>query len=364
MSEKKYFTGLNYTLGNEDTTVEIKLVQAYRPKAVFAVCGSGGRSLPLAENGVEDLALSDLSLEQLYLAKLRMVTYRELQYEEFLLFWGYFPYAENNFFESRKKIFERLSLDKDVRDYFDNIFKDNNFTSILYTGKWEKTFQVLAKITRAIMGRDYDRILRFDSLKAQQDYYKNEFPMTRWKTVLFLVGNKTMFNALLYKGNFIEKNIPENHFQFYRNAFERLFTKSLAQKSFFVNLCFYGKIQSLQGVPVEAGKDSFERIKNFKGQIHYLNQDMLLHLKSGDRKYDFLSLSDVPSYFKGDLERNFMQMIRPGLNPGAIVINRYYLRIPECDLSGFTEITGKHQNIIEEELVQMYTIKIYQYTPV
>jgi len=364
MSEKKYFKGLNYTLGNEDTTVEYQLVKDYLPKSVFSVCGSGGRSLPLAGSSVSDLALSDLSHEQLLLAKLRYSTYSELEYEDFLKFWGYFPYADDNFCDSRKKIFEKLNIDQDVREYFQNIFDENGFVSVLYTGKWERTFQMLAKITRTLMGRHFDRILRFDDLTAQKEYYRNEFPINRWKAVLFLVGNKTMFNALLYKGHFIEKNIPEGHFEFYQKAFERLFTRSLAQKSFFIQLCFYGKIKTLPGVPIEAQKEVFLGVKRFQGKVHYLNVDLVDHLKKGDKKYDFLSLSDVPSYFSGDLEKNFMQLIRPGLCPGAIVVNRYYLRIPDCDLSHFTDITDKHRNLVEQELVQMYTIKIYQYTPV
>lgn len=363
MSEKKYFKGLNYTLGNEDTTLEIELVKHYKPTAVFAVCGSGSRSLPLAQESVKELALSDLSNEQLLLAKLREATYKELDFDEFSLFWGYYPYGDNNFCETRKKIFERLNIDGDVRDYFRQIFEANQYVSVLYTGKWEKTFQVLAKIARILMGQDYDHILRFDDLGAQQSYYREAFPMKRWRAVLFLVGNKTLFNALLYKGSFIEKNIPESHFDFYFQAYERLFTRTLAQNSFFVQLCFYGKINSLAGVPVEAKKDVLEAVKSFKGTFHYLNEDLVEHLQSGSRQYDFLSLSDVPSYFKGELERDFMQKIRPGLKAGAIIVNRYYLRIPDCDLSGFTDITSKHQKLIDSELVQMYTIKIYQYTP-
>jgi S-adenosylmethionine-diacylglycerol 3-amino-3-carboxypropyl transferase len=363
MSETKYFTGLNYTLGNEDTTVEIKLAEVYKPKSVFAVCGSGGRSLPLAMESVESLTLSDLSEEQLMLAELRLSTYKEFSYDDFLKFWGYFPYSDDNYCDSRKSLFEKLSLTKKTRDYFQDIYSAVEFQSILYSGKWERTFQILAKITRVLMGKDFDRILRFDNLKAQQDYYKNEFPINRWKAVLFLVGNKTLFNALLYKGSFIEKNIQDSHFDFYFKAYERLFTRSLAQNSFFVQLCFYGKIMSINGVPVEAGRKSFERVKGYKGSVQYLKTDLIEHLKKGDVKHDFLSLSDVPSYFKGELEKNFMQMIRPGLNEGAIVINRYYLRVPDCDLRGYTDITDKHRNLVDSELVQMYDIRIYQYTP-
>lgn len=361
MSEKKYFKGLNYTLGNEDTTVEIALVKHYLPKAVFAVCGSGGRSLPLMQEGVEDLSLADLSPEQLLLSKLRAATYKDLSWQDFMLFWGYYPYADDNFCEARKKIFQNLTLDQDVRDYFGHLFLENGFTSVLYSGKWESTFQVLAKICRAFLGRDFDRILRFDSLEAQVAYYRNEFPMARWKAVLFLVGNKTLFNALLYKGSFIEKNIPEGHFDFYFKAYEKLFTKSLAQKSFFVQLCFYGKIQSLAGVPIEAQETTFLEVKNSKANLHYFNTDMIEHLSRGEKRYDFLSLSDVPSYFKGELEAQFMQKIKPGLRNGAIVVNRYYLRVPECDLSGFTDISAEHQELIEAELVGMYRIKIYRF---
>jgi S-adenosylmethionine-diacylglycerol 3-amino-3-carboxypropyl transferase len=56
---QKYFTGLNYTLGNEDTSVEIGLVAKFKPKSIFSVCGSGGRALPLCGEAF-DLSLSDL----------------------------------------------------------------------------------------------------------------------------------------------------------------------------------------------------------------------------------------------------------------------------------------------------------------
>lgn len=360
---QKYFTGLNYTLGNEDTTVEIELVKHYRPKNVFSVCGSGGRALPLCSNDVELLTLSDLSKEQILLAKLREATYKQLDHEEFLCFWGYFPYADDNFCESRKKIFLKLSISDDVREFFDQVFHEINYSSVLYLGKWERTFQVLAKISQTIMGVNFDKIMRFDDLDAQKKYYREEFPITRWKAVLFLVGNKTLFNALLYKGSFIEKNIPDSHYEFYFKAYDRLFTRSVAQNSFFLQLCFYGKIKSLAGVPVEAKKEAHERISGANTRTQYITEDLVAHLNKGSQKYDFLSLSDVPSYFRDDLEKNFMQMIKPGLNRGAIVVNRYYLRNPDCDLTGFSDITQEHEKLISEELVQMYNIKIYRYNP-
>lgn len=359
---EKYFTGLNYTLGNEDTSVEIALVKQYKPQSIFTVCGSGGRSLPLCGDA-QNVSLSDLSKEQLLLAKLREATYKQLGHEEFLSFWGYFPYADNNYCESRKNIFKKLDLPDDVRNFFQEVFKEIYFKSLLYLGKWERTFSILAKIIRARLGKDFDKILRFDDLEDQRNYYKNKFPHKRWKAIIFLLGNKALFNALLYKGDFIEKNIPQSHFAHYDNAFKKLFTQDIAQKSFFLHLVLHGKINSLAGVPVEASLETHQRIAASKSKISYLNEDLVTHLSSGQNSYDFLSLSDVPSYFKGDLEHNFMQTIRPSLKPGAIVVNRYYLRKSNCNLAGFVDISKEHSELIASEKVQMYDICIYLYEP-
>lgn len=358
-----YFSGLNYTLGNEDTSVEIELIKKLKPKKIFSICGSGGRSLPLMHSGASDIALADLSREQLMLAELRYATYKEFNHEEFLLFWGYYPFSNDNDTGRRKELFSKLTLKSETLVFFTNVFNEINFESLLYLGKWERTFAVFAKANRVLMGLDYDKILRFDNLEDQIKYYKTEFPIKRWKVLIHILGNKTMFNALLYKGDFITKNSPLSHFDYYFQAFERLFTKDLAQKSFFLQLCFYGKIKSLAGVPVEANKESFLRIHDSTTAVHYLQEDFVTNLSRGEVQYDFLSLSDVPSYFQGDLERDYMQKIKPGLAAGAIVVVRYYLRKAECVLDGFVDITDSHLSIIELEKVQMYDIRIYQYLP-
>jgi S-adenosylmethionine-diacylglycerol 3-amino-3-carboxypropyl transferase len=360
---QKYFSGLNYTLGNEDTSVEIEMIKALKPVNVFSICGSGGRSLPLMHEKAEVLSLSDLSKEQLRLAELRLATYRELTHEQFLMFWGYYPYSDDNNSTSRKKLFAQVTLNPETREFFTQVFTEINFDSLLYLGKWERTFAVFAKVNRVLLGADYDRILRFDNLAEQTEYYRTKFPMKRWKALIQILGNKAMFNALLYKGDFITKNSPLSHFDYYFQSFERLFTRDLAQKSFFLQLCFYGKVKSLLGVPVEAQKENFERVNRSKTKVDYVQEDFVSYLAKGEKQYDFLSLSDVPSYFQGDLEKEFMQRIKPGLKPGAVLVSRYYLRKSECDLSGYVDITEEYREVIDLEKVQMYDIRVYKYQP-
>jgi S-adenosylmethionine-diacylglycerol 3-amino-3-carboxypropyl transferase len=360
---QKYFSGLNYTLGNEDTSVEIEMIKALKPVNVFSICGSGGRSLPLMHSNAEVLSLSDLSKEQLRLAELRLATYRELTHEQFLMFWGYYPYSDDNNSTSRKKLFTQVTLNPETREFFTQVFTEINFDSLLYLGKWERTFAVFAKVNRVLLGADYDRILRFDNLAEQTEYYRTKFPMKRWKALIQILGNKAMFNALLYKGDFITKNSPLSHFDYYFQSFERLFTRDLAQKSFFLQLCFYGKVKSLLGVPVEAQKENFERVNHSKTKVDYVQEDFVSYLAKGEKQYDFLSLSDVPSYFQGDLEKEFMQKIKPGLKPGAVLVSRYYLRKSECDLTGYIDITEEYREVIDLEKVQMYDTRVYKYQP-
>lgn len=358
---QKYFNSLNYTLGNEDTTTEVEMIKKLNPNHIFSVCGSGGRSIPLVHAKAQKLYLCDLSEYQLMLAELRFETYKNLSHEEFLIFWGYCPYGNVDYAKKREEIFQTLNLKSETKTFFSELFSELQFESLLYLGKWEKTFQVLAKICNALLGKKtIEKLFSFRTLSDQVRYYREDFPMYKWKMVLFLLGNKSVFNALLYKGDFIRKNDPDTHYQYYFNAFDRLFTTTLARESFFLNLCFFGKLQFHEGNPVESNAESLERVKKYKGEIYYKKQDMISFLKSGEEKFDFLSLSDVPSYFSGDVEKNYLQMIKPSLNPKALVVVRYYLRKCEADFSGYVDVTNEYTDLIRHEKVQMYKFCIYQ----
>lgn len=99
------------------------------------------------------------------------------------MFWGYYPYADNNHKSQRKELFSAVTLTPESRDFFSRVFNEIDFDSLLYLGKWERTFAVFAKLNRALLGADFDRILRFDNLDDQVEYYKTKFPMKRWKAL-------------------------------------------------------------------------------------------------------------------------------------------------------------------------------------
>ncbi|EQC43664.1 PF11899 family protein [Bacteriovorax sp. BSW11_IV] len=360
---KKYFSELNYSLGNEDTRLEVAMVKKLSPKNIFAIAGCGSRALPLVLDGVKRLVCADVSQNQLYITELRRETIRHFTFQDFLLFWGFPPYGSYDYSHKRRELFYTLSLSDEANVYFLELFKDNGWKSILYLGKWEKTFKVLAKINRSILGKNYDRIFNFYHIGDQARYYENDFPFKKWQMVLFVLGNKAMFNALLYKGDFIKKNVSESYLDYYQNAFEHLMTEQLARESYFMHLCFFGEISHADGNPVEATEENFNTVKKnlAEAKVDLVATDMVSAIKN-EGPFDFLSLSDVPSYFAGDLEKNFLQDIRPGLAPGAVLVIRSYLRIPEADESGFVDITPQFGPEIFDEKVQMYKVKVLKFT--
>ena len=360
---KKYFTQLNYTLGNEDTTLESAMVDQLCPKSIFSIAGCGSRAFPLVREGQGQFVIADFSQPQLGLCQLREATYKEFNFQEFLLFWGFPPYGRYDCSYERKKLFSRLQLNQENQQYFTQVFNELSWGALLYVGKWEKTFQILASIMKKIMGKGHDDIFQFHNLEEQVDFYENKFPMARWKSVLFLLGNKSVFNALLYRGDFIKKNVPGTHFDYYFKAFDNLFRNSLVRESFFANLCFYGEIGHIDGCTIEAKEENFLTVK--KGlesvKIDYVQGDMVKLVESYEGEdFDFLSLSDVPSYFGGEIEKNFIQQISNSIKKDGIIVLRNYLRIPESNDSGFEDISSQFKELIDKETVQMYQVKILQ----
>jgi len=355
-----YFTGLNYSMANEDTRFEYELTEKLKPKKIISVCGSGGRALPLIIPETQEMICVDLSEEQLLLLELRKVTIESLNFQDFLKFWGYPPYFIDRFTETRQEIFYNLMISKSCRGYFQKVFSHIRWSSLLYEGKWEKTFITLSKAAILFLGIHREKIFQFDNLEAQIHYYENEFPKKRWMALLSLLGNKAIFNRLLYKGSFVKKNIKGSYRQFYIETFDKLFRQDLARNSFFLQLCLLGEVRYEEGNTIEAQEEGFLRMKNSLSQgakITGIKEDLISAIKK-QAEVDFISMSDVPSYFSGSVEKNFLSDIHKSLSDDGIVVIRSYLRVPGADRSGYEDITSEFQHLVDQEKVGVYKIEV------
>lgn len=352
----KFFNGLNYTLSNEDTTVEYSVLPQ-NINHLTCVAGSGSRVIPLIAKSPRFVTCIDTSQEQLFLTEMRIEAVRTLSYEEYIYFLGY-PSKEGSFL--RKELFKKLSLSVPAEEYFLNIFNQLKWEGILYQGKWEKTFKLISKITRAIIGKKGTDLFLYNSQKEYQEYVRTKFPYGRWRLAVKLLGNAMLFNTLLYKGNFPSKNIPETFTEFYINAFNRIFEQEPICNNYFMQIIILGEIKYPSGLPLECNLQIFESAKKAlqNTDISYVLGD--IYDKSAfSKQADFISLSDVPSYLKGENESNFVQLLKDKLTNSGIIVARYYLHIPQkVKYEGFKNITETYTKERELEKVQMYKIEI------
>jgi S-adenosylmethionine-diacylglycerol 3-amino-3-carboxypropyl transferase len=356
-----YFSKLNYTLANEDTRLELSLLQPGQ-RHVLAVAGSGGRVLPLLARKPERLTCVDMVPEQLYLTELRLASVKALTHAEFLGFWGYPPRSFTP--AERESAFASLALSDEARIFFADFFEQHRWASILYTGRWERTFIKLSKINRKFVGAAGLGLFDALTVAEQNEYLESRFPHKAWSTVVFLLGNAGTFNALLYKGHFPQKNIPESFYGFYSKVFKHLFRQGLARESFFLQLLFFGQVVFSEGCPIECQPEVFEAAKKAVGEtrVSYKRGDLIETAASEKQPIDFLSLSDVPSYFSGELERKFLQRVAPALTKDALVVLRNYLHVPQgLDLTGFETATEEFRREIDAEKVGVYLIDIYRH---
>jgi S-adenosylmethionine-diacylglycerol 3-amino-3-carboxypropyl transferase len=371
---RSYFNKLNYTLANEDTSLEVSML---RPglEHVVSVAGSGGRAMPLLAAAPKQLTCIDLSNEQLYLTELRMEALKALTHEEYLRFWGY-PIAVSGTVgqtvrgpaepSERRALFGRVKLSPAAEAFLRGQFENAGWESILYAGKWETTFAKISVAVRRIVGTR--GLMAFSALTQSEhdQYMEAHFPTRAWGLAVSLLGNASVFNSLLYKGHFPKRNIPGSSYAFYQSVFARIFAQGPLRRNFLLQLLFFGKIVFADGNPVECNPEVFAKAKAAAAQteIRYVQGNVVERIaEMPGASVDFVSLSDVPSYFSGDTETRYLQHILPALSAQGQVVVRNYLRVPEgTDLSGYRNVTERYRAAIDRETVQMYLVDIFERT--
>ena len=347
---QNYFQSLNYTMANEDTTLEFELARKLNSKKILTVGGSGSRALPFLALPLEALSIVDVSADQLMLIELKLLTIKQLEHQDAVLFWT----SEET--RVREEIFNKLKLEQKFQDFYHFHTEQNPKIAPLFWGKWEKTFIKISKITSFFFSKKLREAL-FTTDKPWQ-LYQDYIRGVKWDILLKIVGNKAMFNSILYKGSFIQKNSKLSYFDYYYQAFERLFALDV-KRSHFLQLCFCGKVVTPEGLPIEFDPELFARIKASTITPQYIQGSVFERPES--TQYDFVSLSDVPSYLSGDIEKNYLQMIKKNVAKSGVVVNRFYLRSTEnTNESGYQDITQNHSGPISQELVQMYQVQLLQ----
>lgn len=358
---QEYFSDLNYTLANEDTKIEHDLLPEGAER-VFCIAGSGSRVLPLAAKNPKEIIVADMAEAQLFLVELRWAAVQALTYEEWLYFLGYrgaIQGAADNPREDRDVLFQSLKLSERAREYW-VLRKDGWKTKgFIFLGKWERHFLMLGSVFRDYLRCDFQPIFEASTVEEQRELWEQHWPKRRFNAFIRIAASEYVFNKFLYKGHFAgsEGHRTESRppYQFISEEFERMFKTHLVRKSYFMQMMFLGKIVYEEGLPFEAHRDVFERMKKSKTKLTYKLGNQMSVLP--EYEWSFVSLSDTISYVTAEEARSLFSRIK---GEGVMVIRSFMRAPPEISAQGWNELTESERWAWETDLTGVYQFHIYQ----
>lgn len=365
----EYFEGsLNYSLANEDSGFEYNMIQK-EEAIVGALASSGARLIPILAKSPKKIVMFDISEPQIEFSKFRLAAIKSLDYEEYLRLYGLDDFNGLNALSDRPLVSEnvfpilgKISCEGDLKEKIISVLGRES-CALAYTGKWEKTFYKISKLILKIVGRNnIDALSKTKSLSEQTDLINRFMFKLRLNLAFLFLGNANLFKSLLYKGDFPEKNDSRSFFRFYKDIFMKLLGRYHINENYFLNIVFYGKVTSKTSLPFEYGKDLFEKAKSAleNTEVEFKQGNLLVEIPGQDEKFDYLFLSDVPSYFSGETEESYIQTLRPAMKVGGLLVPRYYLKTCMSNLDGFIDVSSEYAEIIEREETAVYNIKIYK----
>lgn len=334
---EKYFTGLNYSLANEDNLIERHLV--LQSTKAIAVCGSGTRALTLLHDTLKELTVIDISQAQLDYARFKYELIKTMSYHDYITFMGLQP----------ANLIDRISIFKSyqhgdwARQYYQEIPKDVLAEGLVYSGRWESFLIKLGKVITALTGYE-DFFLDFQD----KDHAKKFWPEKRLRFLVNSLAHPVILNKFLYKGQMI--NLEQHHLgDFLLNNFKQNFFAKDPRNSFFHQMLFLGKIVFPQAYPLEFQQHVFDLIKSFKGTVQFLRKDLIKAVE--EQNFDFASLSNTATYFDTKNKLQFEQALLKVLSkkePQKIIL-RSFLRPDPIKLDQLKTYIDFQQSLIAEQ---------------
>lgn len=342
---------LNYSLGNEDSLIEVGLSQS--SKKILCIAGSGARLMPLFANEPEVITALDISELQLELSKLRLLSIKTFSFEDHLRFWGF----TNASPDQRLHLFNKLPLDQSTKlswQKYENIWPAKGWAHV---GSWESSLRTLGVLFKKIFHADLSALFEAQNLREQQSLLVHIWPKIRMKLYFSIVANKYALNKLLYRGQLMTPGfeLEADCASFLYQTFERLFKTTLARKNFLLQWIFLGEIKYPIGAMPETTPEIFEKIKKSKTQVYYKKSELIPFLKKSDA-FDFYSLSDVVSYLSANAADEILGSLIPCQTRQLVVI-RSFLKHPRKALNSH----WRCETTIESESWQADQTGVYRF---
>lgn len=308
-----FYKRLNYSLGNEDWSVEEQALSVKSGDHVLCVTASGDRPLDLLTTECEEVTAIDLNRSQTYLLDLKIAALTHFDYEKYLAFLGCVPS------EHRYSMFKEIKfLLQDESALFWQHHKKMIERGVIYQGKIERLTQVAAKIFKACRGKNIERLFSFNNLDEQREFVNkvwDRFLLRKIFDVLLspklvkIVSNDPGLN------DYVDHSIHPGKY-IYQRMLDYLHNH-LANKSVLLQLVVLGRILPEAYFPYLTFS-GFEKIRTNTHRLKFRTDNIIefLHRNEG-YCLDVFSMSDIASYMPQAAFERMLEGIYYAAKPNA-----------------------------------------------
>ncbi len=313
IGEMDFYNYLNYSLGNEDWSVEEQALRVNPGDSVICVTASGDRALHLLMTDCTEIVSVDMNRIQNYLLELKIAAIEQLDFEKYLAFLGgestihrydIFKYLKSHLspvaaahWEQNKKMIER---------------------GVIYQGRVERLTYFGSKFLNLIRHKKNKTLFTFTDLKSQREFIVQEWDTPSWRKMFELLLNPK-FSKLIFNdpglNSFVEYDQQPGKY-IYQKMLSYL-QNNLARKSVLLQLMFLGKALPEAYFPYLTF-EGYTKIRKNTQRLNYKTGNIIDYLNNhATDKFNCFSMSDIASYMPQEVFDKLLQSIHNGAKPNA-----------------------------------------------
>lgn len=357
---------INYSACNEDGRSELQVIEKIADPRQFLVIAGGGErvfNLLVVDRPDASVDVVDGNASQLFLFELKKCAITRLSHEDMSGFIGLTPLsAQQRLALYRNEVRPHLSMH--AQAYFDS--KSRSLAKgILYQGEFEKFLNIIATVCNLAFGNTLKDFFACKSLDEQRIYFRERISGVRWNTLMWLLCRKIWFRLLSRDPAFYTYEGLDSYYRYLTSSIEHSLQNIPARENFLLALMLTGRyLPEYEAVPPCYRRDNLAVVKrNLENCEIRLHHGLLGNfLDSTSQQFDFMSLSDIPSYVSNDELKTLLENISAHLSDRACVVIRQLFSRHEVftrdDLSGYRLNANK---AMESQLRDTDSSFIYQF---
>ncbi|MBA3603980.1 MAG: DUF3419 family protein [Parachlamydiaceae bacterium] len=291
-SNRRFFSRLSYSFGNEDPDVERKALSIKPQDRALCITASGDRPLHLLLDDCAEVVSVDLNETQNHLLALKAKAMEHLDFEQYISFLGG---AED---QQRLTKFQHFSSHLEEKE---RVFWTENseliVKGILYQGAVEKICSRIASVLRVIRRKKVKRLFEIENIEEQREFVQNQWNSFFWrKSFDWLFNGPFMRLVLKDPGVFAHLGGKVSPGKYLFQRFSNSLNTTLASENPLLSLVLRGHVQP-KAFPPYLTKEGVATIKLQLHKLTWQTENVITFLeKSPSAHFDCFSLSDIASY--------------------------------------------------------------------